>query len=103
MNSRGPLGIPRPFVNRKWPFRPPTQEEIQQIRQLHIEELGFDPETARRHIDEEFAVVLDEYIPDDIGYKGKVAIAFADHVDNFAVYYWPEGEIEILYEQGSTK
>jgi len=99
--TQGPLGVPRPFVNRGWPFRPPTQREVDEIRSYHINELGFAPLTAERHVDEEFLVVLDPYVPDDVGYEGKVAIAFADHIDNFAVYYWPQGEVEILYDQGS--
>lgn len=99
--SGGPLGIPRPFVNRGWPFRPPNKSEIKEIRRYHIEELGFDRDTALRHVDEEYLVVLDEFVPDDMGYKGKVAFALADHVDNWAIYYWPDGEVEIMASEGS--
>lgn len=95
------LGVPRPLVDRGWPFRQPTQEEVDDIIDLHVREKGMDMAVAERHVGEEFAVVLDEFVPDDEGYHGKVAIAFADKVDNFAVYYWPEGKIEILHEQGS--
>jgi len=103
MMAKGPLGVPRPFVDRGFPWRPPTSREVEEIKQYHVNELGFDRATAERHVDEEWLVVLDEFVPDDMGYRGRVAVAFADHVDNFAVYYWPEGEVEILYDQGSAR
>lgn len=102
MHKGDVLGIPRPFVNRDWPFRPPTSQELEEIRRYHIEELGFNRDTALRHVDEEWMVVLDEFVPDDKGYRGKVAFALADHVDNWAMYYWPEGKVEILNSSGST-
>lgn len=97
------LGVPRAFHGEEWPFRPPTEEEVRQIRQYHIEELGFDERTAKRHVDEEFLVILDEFVPDDTdSYRGKIGFALADHVRDWAIYYWPGGEVDILASSGST-
>lgn len=100
MTHQGPLGMPRPFVNPNWPFRQPTTDEINQIKRYHIEELGMNPIVAERHISEKYLVVLEQFIPDDLGYTGKVAISFPDQIENFTIYWWPHGEIDILAEKG---
>lgn len=101
--GKGPLGVPRPLVDRGFPWRPPTQQEVDEIRRYHINELGMDPALADRHTSEEYLAVLDEFVPDDFGYQGKVAVAFPDQVENFTIYYWPEGEVEVLADAESGK
>ena len=90
------LGVPRGHADTQWPWREPTKQEIDDIVEYHIDELGMDPDTARRHADEEYVVVLDEFIPDDDGYRGRVIVAFADQVHNFAVYVYRNGELDAI-------
>lgn len=97
----GQRGITSGYPGTSWPFRQPTEQEVNEIYQYHVEDLGMTLDTAHRHVHEEYLVVLDKFVPDDVGYEGKVAFALADHVEDWAIYYWPEGEVDILASSGS--
>ena len=74
--------------------RKPTERELEEVIQNHVEEDGLNYEEAKRHAESFFYSVIEDYQTGCPGYAGKVLIEIGTAGPGFhRLYTWRNGEI----------
>jgi len=71
-------------------FREPNKEEKEDLIAYHTEELGKSRKEAEEMVDTYNFIVIDGYLPDSPGYKGKVIFALYGYVSAYEVYVYDD-------------
>jgi len=96
------MGIEFGSNKNKELVRPPTEEELQEVK-AHIISTGQDEENAENMIRIYWFGVFDHYISDSPGYSGKVLFAVWGLPELYELYIWDNGKIRPIEQDSGMR